>query len=291
MAQTSSIEWTESTWNPVVGCSKVSAGCKHCYAERMAQRLAAMAESANEAGDQAGRKAHYLHVINDRGRWNGSVRLVEDALGDPLRWKRPRIIFVNSMSDLFHKDVPDDFIVKVFETMNLASQHVFQVLTKRPERASEIASQLKWTENIWLGTSVENRDVQHRISHLRTIPAKTRFLSVEPLLGPIARLPLKGIDWVIVGGESGPGARPMNVEWVRKIRNCCIKYNVPFFFKQWGGTNKKKAGRTLDGETWSQMPLNHFDSLENHSEGHKTREDMVGRATYSSQAQNTQGLP
>ena len=162
---------------------------------------------------------------------------------------------MNSMSDLFHKDVPYEFIVRVFETMNQASQHVFQVLTKRPERASEIASFVEWTENIWLGTSVENSDVQHRVNHLQATPAKTRFLSVEPLLGPVARLPLKGIGWVIVGGESGPGARPMSAEWVRKIRDRCVKYHVPFFFKQWGGPNKKKTGRLLDGETWDQTPL------------------------------------
>ena len=234
MADGSSIEWTEATWNPVTGCTKVSAGCKHCYAERMAMRLQAMG------------KPHYATGF--------ALALHEDALAIPLRWKSPRLIFVNSMSDLFQKDIPLAFIQRVFEVMNACPQHTFQILTKRPEIAAQLATSLRWSENIWLGTSVENAKVLDRVKILRTISAAVRFLSVEPLLGPIPRLPLTGIDWVIVGGESGPGARPMEREWVRQIRDRCVARDVPFFFKQWGGINKKKAGRRLDGRLWNQLP-------------------------------------
>lgn len=254
MAQLSTIEWTDATWNPVVGCRKISAGCQHCYAERMAKRLAAMAAADQVAGRNAGKKAAYLRVINRFGRWNGSVFLDEGAVSDPLSWRSPRVIFVNSMSDLFHDDVPLDFIRRVFDVMNRCPQHTFQVLTKRPERAAELDGSLYWPRNTWMGTSVEDARVVKRVRALRKTSAKIKFLSVEPLLGPIPRLPLVGIDWVIAGGESGPGARPMNAEWVRQIRDRCIRYHVPFFFKQWGGHNKKLAGRVLDKRTWDEMP-------------------------------------
>jgi protein gp37 len=234
MAQTSTIEWTEATWNPVTGCNKISPGCKFCYAERMAYRLQAMGQ--------------------DRYRNAFKVTLQPDALEVPLRWRAPRVIFVNSMSDLFHKDVPVEYIKKVFGVMEQASQHTYQVLTKRPERAGELADQLPWPDNVWMGTSIESIEYVWRARELKNVPAKVRFLSVEPLLGPIARLPLRGIHWVIVGGESGPGARPMEIEWARQIRDQCVAKGVPFFFKQWGGTNKKRAGRMLDGRTWDEMP-------------------------------------
>lgn len=234
MAQNSSIEWTEATWNPVTGCTKVSPGCKFCYADRMAKRLQKMGQA--------------------RYRNGFALTLQHDIVDLPLRWKKPRTIFVNSMSDLFHEDVPVDYIRQCFDVMRRASRHRFQVLTKRPERAAELAGQLPWPRNIWLGTSVENRDYVWRIRELVKIDAAIRFLSVEPLLGPIPRLPLKGVDWVIVGGESGPGARPMKAEWVRQIRDRCLDYNVPFFFKQWGGINKKRTGRVLDDRTWDAMP-------------------------------------
>lgn len=235
MAHNSKIEWTDTTWNPVTGCIKISHGCKNCYAERMAKRLKAMGQ--------------FRYV-------NGfKITLQEDLIEQPLQWKKPRFVFVNSMSDLFHPEVPDHFIIKVFETMNKASWHKFQVLTKRSDRLLEISKKLPWSENIWMGVSVENSDYIFRINHLRQVPAAVRFLSVEPLLGPMTRLPLNGIDWVIVGGESGPKARGMEKEWVQKIRDKCLALGVPFFFKQWGGTRKKVTGRLLDGRTWDEMPL------------------------------------
>jgi protein gp37 len=237
MAQTSTIEWTESTWNPVTGCTKISPGCKFCYAERMSRRLKAMGQ--------------------DRYRNGFKLTLQADAIDAPRHWKNPRVIFVNSMSDLFHKDVPLEFIQRCFEVMREAAQHTFQILTKRPERAAQLQSDLPWSPNVWMGTSVESEEYISRIDALRKIPAAVRFLSVEPLLGPIPRLPMTGIQWVIVGGESGPGARPMDVEWVRQIRDQCLRQEIPFFFKQWGGTNKKRTGRTLDGRTWDQMPVRH----------------------------------
>ncbi len=234
MAQASTIEWTEATWNPVTGCTKISPGCAHCYAERMAKRLQAMGQL--------------------RYRDAFKVTLQPDVLEQPLRWKRPRLIFVNSMSDLFHEDVTEDYIARCFAVMEEAGQHTFQILTKRPERAAELAPRLRWPSNVWMGTSVESAAYVRRIGFLARIPAAIRFLSLEPLLGPIPRLPLKHIHWVIVGGESGPGARPIDEPWVAQIRDRCHRFGVPFFFKQWGGTVKSRAGRMLDGRAWSEMP-------------------------------------
>jgi protein gp37 len=234
MAQQSSIEWTESTWNPVTGCSKISPGCKHCYAERMAMRLQAMG------------------VANYRNGFE--VTLHEHALSLPLTWKKPQTIFVNSMSDLFHKDVPLTFIRKVFAIMEASHWHRFQILTKRSERLLELSSKLEWTPNIWMGVTVEHPDYAYRIDRLRQTGAHIKFLSLEPLLAPLPRLKLKNIDWAIVGGESGPGARPMQKDWVLDIRNQCDKAGVAFYFKQWGGVFKKKTGRVLEGRTWDEMP-------------------------------------
>lgn len=235
MAQGSSIEWTDATWNPVTGCTKISPGCKNCYALRMAKRLYAM------------RQERYL---------NGFKTTLHDDLVDaPLRWRQSKMIFVNSMSDLFHDDVPLEFIQRVFATMKKADWHVFQVLTKRSERLLELSKHLEWPENVWMGVSVENQKYTYRIKDLAKTKAKVKFLSVEPLLGPIPRLPLSGIDWVIVGGESGPKAREMKPEWVEQIRDRCVERDVPFFFKQWGGVRKKKTGRELDGRTWDEMPV------------------------------------
>lgn len=234
MASKSAIEWTESTWNPVTGCTKVSPGCKNCYAERMAKRLQAMGSPNYEKGFGLNTHDHVVEL--------------------PLKWKKPQLIFVNSMSDLFHPNVTDEFILKVFETMNKADWHCFQVLTKRSVRLAQLNDKLNWSENIWMGVSVENERFVSRIEDLKKCRASLKFLSLEPLLGPLPKLKLKGIDWVIVGGESGPGARPMKVEWVRDIRDQCLKAEVPFFFKQWGGVNKKKAGRILDKRTWDEIP-------------------------------------
>jgi protein gp37 len=234
MGDSSHIEWTDATWNPVTGCSKVSPGCKHCYAERMASRLKAMGQPNYTRGFRTTTHERMLEI--------------------PLRWKQPRRIFVNSMSDIFHSDVPNDFIRRIFEIMNTAPWHQYQVLTKRSERLSELAPFLPWRPNIWMGVSVESDDYKYRIDHLRQTPAHIKFLSLEPLLGPFADLNLEGIDWVIVGGESGPGARQMESGWVRGIRSRCANSNVPFFFKQWGGVAKRRAGRILDGRTWDEMP-------------------------------------
>lgn len=235
MAQGSAIEWTQATWNPVTGCTKISAGCKNCYAERMAERLQAMGV------------AQYANGFR--------LTLQPQALDLPARWKKPRLIFVNSMSDLFHRDVPVSFIRRVFDVMNGCPQHTFQVLTKRPEIAAEYAADLEWGSNIWMGTSIENMLVLHRADSLRQVPAALRFLSVEPLLGPLPNLKLDGIHWVIVGGESGPGARRMEPGWVIQVRDQCLQAGIPFFFKQWGGVNKKKTGRVLEGRTWDEMPV------------------------------------
>jgi protein gp37 len=234
MALDSSIEWTESTWNPLTGCTKISPGCKHCYAERMAKRLRAMGQ----------------------GNYKRGFRLAvhEHALNLPDQWKKPRTVFVNSMSDLFHSQAPAEFILKVFDVMCRAPRHRFQVLSKRSERLRELDPHLPWRPNIWMGVSVENADYAYRIDHLRETGAHTKFLSIEPMLGPLPQMRLDGIDWVIVGGESGPRARPMDPAWVVDIRDQCLKSGVPFFFKQWGGANKKKAGRRLQGKVWSQMP-------------------------------------
>lgn len=235
MAQKSDIEWTDATWNPVTGCSKISPGCKNCYAERMAKRLQAMGQP--------------------RYRNGFAVTLQPDVLEAPLRWRTSRLIFVNSMSDLFHEDVPADYIGAVFQTMEKASWHVFQVLTKRADRLEQLAPKLPWPSNVWMGVSVENADYTGRVRHLQRVPAAVRFLSVEPLLGPIPRLPLSGIHWVIAGGESGPHARPVEPAWIRGVRDQCLARKVPFFFKQWGGVRKKRTGRTLDHRTWDEMPI------------------------------------
>jgi protein gp37 len=238
MAQNSRIEWTESTWNPVTGCTKISAGCKNCYAERMAFRLQAMGSD------------NYVNGFR--------LTVHPDVLELPLRWRQPRTIFVNSMSDLFHRDVPTDFILQIFDVFNRTPQHRFQVLTKRSDRLLQLNHKLHWPKNVWMGVTVEHADYAFRIDHLRQTGAAVKFLSLEPLLGPLDNLNLDGIDWVIVGGESGPGARPVESEWVTDIRDQCLMAAVPFFFKQWGGVNKKKAGRLLDGQTWSQMPTSFF---------------------------------
>jgi len=234
MSDRSSIEWTNATWNPVRGCTKISPGCAHCYAEAFAERFRGVPGHPFEQGFD--------------------LRLVPEALDLPLRWKKARLIFVNSMSDLFHEKVPDLYIDQVFDVMKAASQHRFQVLTKRAERLAEFTLRRAVPSNVWLGVSVENADYTWRIDHLRRAPAAIRFLSVEPLLGPIPRLNLHAINWVIVGGESGSKCRPMSAEWVRDVRDQCRRAGVPFFFKQWGGFHKKKNGRELDGQTWDEMP-------------------------------------
>lgn len=235
MASSSSIEWTESTWNPVTGCTKISPGCDHCYAERLAKRLRAMGQ------------ANYANGFE--------LTLQEQMLELPIRWRKPQTVFVNSMSDLFHARVPSDYIGRVFDTMRRASWHRFQVLTKRSQRLERISPQLNWSENVWMGVSVENSTYSFRIDHLRATQANIKFLSLEPLLGPLPNLNLDSIDWVIVGGESGPGSRPMQEDWVLDIRDQCNRADVPFFFKQWGGFNKKKTGRVLAGRTWDEMPF------------------------------------
>ncbi|MEB3103542.1 DUF5131 family protein [Ferviditalea candida] len=234
MATNSNIEWTEATWNPVTGCTKISEGCKHCYAATMAKRLHAMGNPRYDNGF--------------------NLTLHPDLLDLPLMWKKPKMIFVNSMSDLFHRDVPLDFILKVFETMEKASWHTFQILTKRSDRLLELSSKLPWPDNVWQGVSVENEKVTFRIDHLRQVPAKTKFLSLEPLIGSLDHLQLEGIHWVIVGGESGYGARPMKEEWVVSIKNQCLASEVAFFFKQWGGVQKHRTGRVLEGRTWEEFP-------------------------------------
>ena len=234
MAEKSAIEWTESTWNPVTGCTKISAGCLNCYAERMALRHKAMGQPNYRNGFRVTCHRH--------------------ALDMPVRWKKPQRVFVNSMSDLFHKDVPDDFILYIFSTMREAQQHQYQILTKRAERLADFSSGLAWRDNVWMGVTVESADYKDRIDYLRYTGAHVKFLSLEPLLGDLGELDLDEIDWVIVGGESGPKAREMKVEWVKSIRDKCISYDIPFFFKQWGGTRKSKTGRQLDGRTWQDLP-------------------------------------
>lgn len=230
----SSIEWTELTWNPTTGCDKVSAGCKFCYAEIMSRRLKAMGVGK------------YADGFN--------VRQHEAALAIPYGWKKPAMVFVNSMSDLFHKDVSLDFVQKVFKVMNECPHLVFQVLTKRGDRLEDLWPGLTWSQNIWMGVSVENEGVLHRIDSLRKVPAAVRFLSCEPLIGPLPKLGLRGIDWVIVGGESGARPRPMKPEWATEIRDQCDQHDVAFFFKQWGGRNKKAAGRELEGAFYNTFP-------------------------------------
>lgn len=234
MATNSRIEWTDATWNPVRGCTKISPGCKHCYAERFAERFRGVQGHPFEQGFD--------------------LRLVPEKVNEPLHWKRPQRIFVNSMSDLFHDEVPLSYIKRVFAVMNQADWHQYQVLTKRAERLEELSSQLPWAPHIWMGVSVENEDYLWRIDHLRRTKAHLKFLSIEPLLGPLGKISLRGIDWVIVGGESGPGARPMQSSWLTDIKDQCLRAGVAFFFKQWGGVQKKRYGRQLEGRTWDEMP-------------------------------------
>lgn len=231
----SKIEWTESTWNPLTGCTKISRGCQHCYAERMSRRLQAMGQEKYHNGFQ--------------------LTLHESSLDEPLGWLKPQMIFVNSMSDLFHKDVPIEFILRVFDAMRKAHWHTFQVLTKRADRLVEVNPLIDWPKNVWMGVSVEDNEYVDRADYLRQTSACVKFLSLEPLIGPLPALNLDGINWVIAGGESGPGARPLQPEWVRDIRDLCKQSDVPFFFKQWGGVHKKKAGRLLDGLVWNQWPI------------------------------------
>ena len=234
MASKSKIEWTESTWNPVSGCTKISRGCDNCYAERMAMRLKAM---------------------GTRGYENGfDVTLQPHALEKPLKMKKPQVIFVNSMSDIFHEKIPDEFIFQIFDVMNRAYWHTFQVLTKRPKRLAKMVDKLNWTDNIWMGVTVEANEYVDRVDYLRDCPAKIKFLSLEPLIDSVDKLDYTGIDWVIAGGESGYGARVMQKEWALEIRDRCENENIDFFFKQWGGVNKKKAGRLLDGKFYDEMP-------------------------------------
>ena len=234
MPTRSNIEWTEMTWNPVTGCTKISQGCKHCYAERMARRLEAMG--------------------SDRYRNGFNVTLHPDLLDVPRRWRQARIVFVNSMSDLFHDDIPLAYIQRVFATMRDCPHHTFQVLTKRSERLAKLAPQLPWPNNVWMGVSVEDARVIHRVADLQSVPAAVRFLSLEPLIGPLDALPLEGIHWAIVGGESGPRARPLRKEWVTSIFRQCRAARVPFFFKQWGGVRKDLTGRELNGRIYNEMP-------------------------------------
>lgn len=234
MAENSTIEWTEATWNPVTGCDPVSSGCNHCYARRLAYRLKAMGNPSYANGFD--------------------LTIHPELLDRPLTWKRPRRIFVNSMSDLFHKDIPFEFIRNVFSVMEKADWHIFQILTKRTERLKEFAPRLPWPKNVWIGATVESDAYKSRIEDVSQIPAAVRFLSLEPLLTPMPDMNLENIDWVIVGGESGPGARQLQIGWVEDVLQQCLNNSVPFFFKQWGGTNKKKAGRSLNGKIYSQMP-------------------------------------
>jgi len=246
VANNSSIEWTQATWNPVVGCTIISPGCSNCYAMRMARRLEAMGQPK------------YLgttRISGGRAKWNGVIRIDEKSLRLPATWAVGRMIFVNSMSDLFHEGVPLEFIQRVFATMRETPQHTYQILTKRSERLEALSVHLPWPRNVWMGVSVENAEYMFRIDHLRRTGAMTRFLSLEPLLGPLDGLNLDFIHWAIVGGESGPGARPMEKVWVRSIRDRCIEAGVAFHFKQWGGVNKKREGRMLDGRTWDQFPI------------------------------------
>jgi protein gp37 len=245
MALSSRIEWTEATWNPVSGCNILSPGCTNCYAMRLARRLGIMGQE---------KYVGTTRMSGGRAKWTGTIKFDERALDLPKQWKRGRLIFVNSMSDLFHEAVPLPFIKRVFSVMADTPQHTYQVLTKRAERLAELSGQLKWPTNVWMGVSVENADYWHRVGYLRKVKARVRFLSLEPLLGPLGKIDLRGIHWVIAGGESGPKARAVKPEWVREIRDACLEQGVPFHFKQWGGVNKKRTGRVLDNRTWDQLP-------------------------------------
>ncbi len=235
MSTKSTIEWTESTWNPITGCTKISSGCKNCYAERMAKRLEAMGQANYRNGFKITTHSHALEM--------------------PLKWKKPQKIFVNSMSDIFHRKVPKQFIFDMFEVMNKADWHLYQILTKRSINMLELNQSIPWSEHIWMGVTVENSDNISRINDIKETGAKVKFISFEPLIGRIGKVNLEGIDWVIVGGESGPGARPIEEEWIIEIKEQCEKYHVPFFFKQWGGVRKKKNGRTFLNKTWNEMPM------------------------------------
>ncbi len=250
MADGSGIEWTDATWNPVAGCTPVSPGCLNCYAARLALRLSAMPNGTGNKYRGTAKRAR-----DGRPVFSGKINIDRPSLEIPLRWRLPRRVFVNSMSDLFHDEVPESFVREVFRVMNACPQHSFQVLTKRPDRALRLASKVEWSNNIWMGVSVESERYYERINALQEIPASVLFLSCEPLLGPLVRLPLEGVHWVIVGGESGPEARPMRKSWVRDIRSQCRARGVKFFFKQWGGINKKITGRSLDGRTYDEMPV------------------------------------
>jgi protein gp37 len=240
MADSTKIEWTRASWNPITGCDRVSSGCVHCYAERMANRLQKIGQAKYKNGF--------------------GVTVHDDVLSLPLTWKKPRLIFVNSMSDLFHKDVPLKFIRKIFDVMSQADRHIFQILTKRSERMLSLSSKLVWPENVWAGVTVESSQYYHRLGDLRRVPAAIRYVSLEPMLGPMPDFPIEGVDWIILGGESGPGARPMKKSWVIEIRDRCRKYNIPFFFKQWGGFNRKETGCMLDGKYYHEMPRLRSDS-------------------------------
>jgi protein gp37 len=235
MSDRSAIEWTEASWNPATGCSKVSPGCAHCYAETFSERFRGVPRHPYEQGFD--------------------LKLWPNRLGLPLRWRRPRLVFVNSMSDLFHEDIPDDYIADVFEVMGRAHWHTFQVLTKRHERLAELAPELDWHPNVWMGVTIENRRFVHRADYLRQVRAAVRFISAEPLLGPLETLDLTDIDWLIVGGESGPKHRPVREEWLLELRDRCADEGVAFFFKQWGGVRSKSGGRLLQDRTWDEMPV------------------------------------
>jgi protein gp37 len=273
MASQSPIEWTEATWNPVTGCTKISPGCKHCYAERMARRLQAMGVARYKDGF--------------------SVALHDDVLEQPRKWKKPRLIFVNSMSDLFHDTVPEHFIQAVFKVMVSTPQHTYQVLTKRAERLAEMAPRLPWPENVWQGVSIESPRYLRRLDELRRVKAAVRFLSIEPLLAPFPKFSLRGVDWVIVGGESGPNHRHIDPSWVRAIRDQCLTSNTAFFFKQWGGRTAKSGGRTLDGKTWFAMPKGghriHGKSL-SLAYGKSKKHNMGTGASHKSQAHHLAAL-
>jgi protein gp37 len=245
MGDNSKIEWTEATWNPVAGCTIISPGCTNCYAMRMAERLNAMGQAKYQG---------LTRRSAGRPKWNGKIHLDNQSLEIPVNWKQGRMIFVNSMSDLFHEDVPFDFIKRVFDVMKDCPQHTFQVLTKRAQRLLELDGKINWAANIWMGVSVENAEYKSRIDDLRSTRAAVKFLSLEPLIGDLGYLKLDGIDWAIAGGESGPGARYMDPSWVRSIRDQCVESGVAFHFKQWGGVNKKRTGRILDGRTWDELP-------------------------------------
>lgn len=253
MTTKSDIEWTEMTWNPVAGCAVLSDGCKNCYAMRLAARLEAMGMDKYKG---------LTRKTGKRYKWTGQVREDKTSLDAPKKVKKPSLIFVNSMSDLFHKDVSLSFIKKVFKTIEETPQHTYQVLTKRAERLEKLSDKLYWPENLWMGVSVESRDFKYRINHLRKSGAKHKFLSLEPLLGKLGKINLNKIDWAIVGGESGPGARPMKSEWVLDIRNQCASKGVAFHFKQWGGVQKKKNGRILDNRTYDDTPLTFLQAAE-----------------------------